>query len=791
MANLRQYNTFSRVEEIALKKSHRKFIYPQENIKSIVVENFPMLGKLTALRFLEWVQLNPGGVIALPTGKTPEYFIKWTGYYLKNWDKKQVQKELKEWGINIEQKPKMDSLYFVQIDEFYPIDPKYQNSFYYYVHHFYIKGFGLDEKKGMFIDTWKLGVPDGMHAENIFPQWKIDLDLRTRHPVKNTEGLQQKVIRTVDQFTMEYEKKIRGLGGIGFFLGGIGPDGHIAFNVKGSNHNSVTRLTSINYETAAASAIDSGGIEISKNRLVITIGLATITYNPTTTAIIIAAGHSKAKVVRDAIQNKPHILYPATVLQKLPASRFFITKGASSLLVDRCYEDLLSLKKIPQREIEKHTINLAVRCKKKLADLTTDDLCKDRFAQVCLKKSKENVSNITERINKAIMKKLNNGTKKILNTTFLHTAPHPDDIMLGYLPYIVHLVRPPENTHYFAYMTDGFRAVTNSYALETLKNLEKFIDTPAFQQLASEGYFEPSDQLARDRDIYRYLDGIAANDTDMKEEARARRFLCNMIEVYEDDNIDNLKFRIVELKNYFQTQYPGKKDIAIVQRLKGMIREWEVELLWGYLGFNHKNVIHMRLGFYKGDIFTEEPQIGRDVTPLVNLLRKTKPDVITVALDPEASGPDTHYKVLQAISEALKIYQGESKKNIEVWGYRNVWYRFSPSEADIFIPVSMNSFAILHNAFINCFGSQRAASFPSYEYDGPFSELAQKVMVEQYKVIQTCLGSDFFYYNPIPRLRATRGMVYIKEFTLEEFYRWSRELRKLIEEGNELIAFSH
>ena len=784
----RKYNTFSRVEEIALKKSHRKFTYLHEKIKLIEVENFPMLGKLTALRFLEWVQFNPGGVVSLPTGKTPEYFIKWASYYLKNWDKKEVQKELKEWGIDPSKKPRIGSLYFVQIDEFYPIDPKYQNSFYYYVHQFYIKGFGLDKKKGMFIDTWKLGVPDGMHAEAIFPQWKVDLELRTRHPGNNTERLQQEAIRAVDQFTMEYEEKIRELGGIGFFLGGIGPDGHIAFNVKGSNHNSVTRLTSINYETAAASAIDLGGIEVSRNRLVISMGLATITYNPTTTAIIIAAGHSKAKVVRNAIQNKPHILYPATALQRLPAARFFVTKGAASLLDDRCYEDLVPLEKIAEREVEKYIINLAAKCEKKLVDLTVDDLHKDRFAQICLEKTKEDVKNIVERVNTAITKKLDNGTKGILNTVFLHTAPHPDDIMLGYLPYIVHLVRPPENTHYFAYMTSGFRAVTNSYALETLQNLEKFIDTPTFQELASNGYFEPSNQLARDGDIYRYLDGVAANDTDMKAEATARRFLRNTIEVYEDDNLNNLKFRIVELKNYFQTQYPGKKDIAIVQRLKGMIREWEVELLWGYLGFNHQNVIHTRLGFYKGDIFTEEPQLGRDVTPLVNLLRNTAPNVVTVALDPEASGPDTHYKVLQAFSEALKVYQKESGKSIKVWGYRNVWYRFEPSEADIFVPVSMNSFAILHNAFTNCFGSQKMASFPSYEYDGPFSELTQKIMVEQYKVIKTCLGRDFFYYNPIPRLQATRGMVYIKEFTLEEFYRWSEELRRMIEEEDEPIT---
>jgi glucosamine-6-phosphate deaminase len=82
------------------------------------------------------------------------------------------------------------------------------------------------------------------------------------------------VINRVDEFCMDYETRIREMGGIGFFLGGIGPDGHIAFNVRGSSTYSVTRLTGTNYETQAAAATDLGGIEISRNRLVITIGLA-------------------------------------------------------------------------------------------------------------------------------------------------------------------------------------------------------------------------------------------------------------------------------------------------------------------------------------------------------------------------------------------------------------------------------------------------------------------------------------------------------------------------------------
>jgi len=237
------------------------------------------------------------------------------------------------------------------------------------------------------------------------------------------------------------------------------------------------------------------------------------------------------------------------------------------------------------------------------------------------------------------------------------------------------------------------------------------------------------------------------------------------------------------LIEYFATQYPGAKDPPDVQLLKGTIREWEVELLWAYFGIDASAISALRLGFYKGDIFSEEPEVDRDVIPIYQLIKRVKPNVVSVAFDPEGSGPDTHYKALQAVAEALKMYEQESGDGtIRVWGYRNVWYRYRPAEADLMIPVSLNSLSLLHTAFMNCFGSQSAASFPSYEHDGPFSELSQKIQVEQYNMLKTCLGKDFFFSNDShPRLRAARGMIYLKEMNLPEFYEKVRELKKLTE----------
>ena len=45
----------------------------------------------------------------------------------------------------------------------------------------------------------------------------------------------------------EYEEKIKSVGGIDLFLGGIGPDGHIAFNEPGSSLASRTRLKTLSY----------------------------------------------------------------------------------------------------------------------------------------------------------------------------------------------------------------------------------------------------------------------------------------------------------------------------------------------------------------------------------------------------------------------------------------------------------------------------------------------------------------------------------------------------------------
>ena len=775
---MKQYNFNSNLEKVALEKFGKKEKYPFERIKIIEVPNFSLLGKIVALRFIEWLQLNEEGVFSLPTGKTPEYFIEWASYYINNWNKKEIKEELRQWGLS-EKKPNLKNYYFVQIDEFYPINSERTNSFNYYIKNFYVKKFSLNPKKIILIDTWKVGCSPYKNLSYIFPDEKVDLSLRYRKPKTELEKLQQKAIYQMDGFAMKYEEKIEQLGGIGFFLGGIGPDGHIGFNIRGSDHNSTTRLLNINYETAAASSTDLGGIEVARGKCVVTIGLKTITQNPTTTAIIMAAGESKAKVVMDAVENPPSILYPATSLQKLAGSRFYLTKGATSLLKGRKIDELEN-KKLEKEDIEKIIIDISNKEKVKISNLDKNDFEDDIFGKILIKKNiniKKSLI-ITENDIKRSIKK---GTEVIKNTTFLHTSPHHDDIMLGYLPYILHLVRTPSNQHFFATFTSGFTSVTNHYLLTKIQLLEKYLqENLLFTLLKEKDYFQPENINARNRDVFQYLDRIAANSKEMIEEGESRRMLRNIVEITGKLDLEEIKRKIKKYKIYLINSYPGKKDIPEIQTLKGMVREWEEELLWSHLGFNCNHIFHLRLPFYTGDIFTPEPEFPQDVKPVINLLEKLNPDIITVALDPEGTGPDTHYKVLQVVYQATKYYKEKYRKKFKIWGYRNIWFKFHPSECNIFVPVSMNSLAIMKMAFDICFGSQKEASFPSYEYDGPFSELSQEIMVNQYSKIKTCLGRDYFYSNKVPRLRATRGFVFIKEMEPEEFFEKAIELKRIM-----------
>jgi glucosamine-6-phosphate deaminase len=768
-------NQFSAVEKEFIRESGISRY--NTKIPYILVDNFPSLGKLVAFRFLEWVQEHPDGVISLPTGKTPEYFIKWTKFLLEKWDEPRIIEIRKRHGLISKKKPDLNRLQFVQIDEFYPISPLQYNSFYCYVRQFYIRDFGLDPDKALLINCDEIPLAMGKSYREVFPDSRIDTSLRYREALSEFEKFQQESIFLIDNWCSQYEKKIRDRGGIGFFLGGIGPDGHIAFNTRGSDHHSTTRLTSTNFETQAVAAGDLGGIEVSKNRLVITIGLETITYNPETVAIIFAAGESKAKVIKQALENEPSNLYPATVLNKLKNSRFYLTQGAALKLMDSM-DRYYKAGEWTHPKTERAILDLCREINKYGHHLTLDDL---KSSPVCRLIPDLN-ENTVKKVMDSIQVKIDKGLQQEHEQVYLHTGPHHDDIMLGILPHISHQLRYASNQFCFAILTSGFTAVTNSFLLESLKDTRKFLESGKIEMTKYKDFFESGYRYKWDKDVYHYLNKVAARDKNGQRRGLCHRIVRNIVELSGVKNVNELMYQIDEFITILRKSYDGEKNPPDIQKLKGMIREFEEELVWAHFGVQVKNIRHLRLGFYTGDIFTEQPSKKRDVEPVLNLIREIKPTVISLALDPEGSGPDTHYKVLQTIAEALRVWKEEDDvSKLRIWGYRNVWYRFHPAEADVIVPVSLNSLASLNDAFNNCYVTQVDASFPSYEYDGPFSRLAQKIWVEQLKEIQFLLGKDYFYQNSHPRIRGAHGMVFFREMNVDQFLEQARELERSME----------
>lgn len=80
----------------------------------------------------------------------------------------------------------------------------------------------------------------------------IDIDPRNAHVL---DGNAPDLVAECE----EYERKILEAGGIELFIGGIGPDGHIAFNEPGSSLVSRTRVKTLAQDTIIANARFFGG----------------------------------------------------------------------------------------------------------------------------------------------------------------------------------------------------------------------------------------------------------------------------------------------------------------------------------------------------------------------------------------------------------------------------------------------------------------------------------------------------------------------------------------------------
>ena len=113
-----------------------------------------------------------------------------------------------------------------------------------------------------------------------------------------------------------YEAKIKSLGGIHLFLGGIGADGHIAFNEPGSSLHSRTRIKTLTQDTIIANSrfFDNNMNLVPKTALTVGVG----TVMDAKEVLIIVNGHNKAQALHQAVEGSVNHLWTITALQLHP-----------------------------------------------------------------------------------------------------------------------------------------------------------------------------------------------------------------------------------------------------------------------------------------------------------------------------------------------------------------------------------------------------------------------------------------------------------------------------------------
>lgn len=405
--------------------------------------------------------------------------------------------------------------------------------------------------------------------------------------------------------------------------------------------------------------------------------------------------------------------------------------------------------------------------------LTMDDLLNDSR---CAKIPDLSLDTVQQVI-RSVEAKLWRGAKFFENEVIYHTGPHHDDIMLGLMPFINRQLRTPTNQVHFAIMTSGYHSVTDDFLQQALKDTLDYLHQGRIQMVLYPDFFEKGYRFKQEKDIHHYLDNVARKNPDEMRRGFCHRILRDSVGLWQLKSVEEMEARFgAEIERLRK----GEPNSPEIQKLKGEIREFEEELVWAYAGTSLSHIHHLRLGFYSnGEGF---PNRQRDVDPILSQLSELNPTVITVAVDSEGQGPNTHYKVMQSIAAAIKLWGEEADlSRLRIFGYRNVWSTFHPAEANVYVPVSLNALAVFEKAFKDSYLTQYKAEFPNPDFDGPFSELAEQIWVKNYKDVQFILGKDFFYENSHPLIRATHGLLFLKEMDAKGFVALAEEMKSKIE----------
>ncbi|MFT4837002.1 MAG: glucosamine-6-phosphate deaminase [Psychromonas sp.] len=163
------------------------------------------------------------------------------------------------------------------MDEYVGLEPEHPQSYYHFMH------------------------------QNFFSQ--IDIQIENTHLLNGlADDLQAECLR--------FEKKIKSYGKINLFIGGVGADGHIAFNEPASSLASRTRVKTLASNTRIANSRFFNNDINQVPKLALTIGVGTLLE--AAEILVLVTGHHKAQALEAAIQGNVNHLWTVTALQLHP-----------------------------------------------------------------------------------------------------------------------------------------------------------------------------------------------------------------------------------------------------------------------------------------------------------------------------------------------------------------------------------------------------------------------------------------------------------------------------------------
>ena len=149
-----------------------------------------------------------------------------------------------------------------------------------------------------------------------------------------------------------FEEKMASYGGVDLFMGGVGPDGHIAFNEPCSSLSSRTRVNTLTSDTIIANSrfFDNNVNLVPKTALTVGVG----TVMDAKSVLLLVNGHNKARALRHGVEGAVSQMWTISALQLHPAAVIVADDAACAELqvqTYRYFKDIESANLDPETQL--------------------------------------------------------------------------------------------------------------------------------------------------------------------------------------------------------------------------------------------------------------------------------------------------------------------------------------------------------------------------------------------------------------------------------------------------------